>query len=454
MRCLFIILLLFAAPVQAETLSIDEFFRLIGHLQTPVTNSAEDGFTLPQATSDLCQRLAEVSEITTASQQYLVDLYWINDVLEAMISESTASRRRLLFANLADTLKILAVELNAAELNSSITRQQMLAALERAMGKTSAIKVSAGAAQSSATSWCSGGAYVIDEPGEAVSIVHATTGAGSASFSRSGAGSSFSSAGSSGNSTMTVVNAGSSVWGGAKGGNNSGVSGSSSTGGSSTNASSGAASSNNASKAANQKNFQQSQKTNHQPDKPAPRINHSQKKLAPAPRAQPQPRPKPPAPPPPRPGSANTVFWIILVLSVIGFAILLYFMFRNLHQKVKAEQSQLQLSEKDLPPERLPTQTIYEKALQAAAEKNYAEAIRLLTIGALLMLEEHQVLNFQDAMTNGEYLRELMNRRQLHSLFAAPMALFDKLIYGFQNPDQSDFELFKEFYLNLEKQSR
>ena len=74
--------------------------------------------------------------------------------------------------------------------------------------------------------------------------------------------------------------------------------------------------------------------------------------------------------------------------------------------------------------------------------------------GALLLLEEHRVLNFQETMTNGEYLQELLSKRKLHSIFSRPMALFDKLIYGFQSPDKNDFELFREFYLELEKQEK
>jgi hypothetical protein len=104
-----------------------------------------------------------------------------------------------------------------------------------------------------------------------------------------------------------------------------------------------------------------------------------------------------------------------------------------------------------LPAERLKTETIYDKALKAAAAGNYTEGIRLLTIGSLLMLEEHKVMSFKDSLTNGEYLRKLLEERKLHSIFREPMGLFDLLIYGFRPIKKNDFEKFKNFYIELEK---
>ncbi len=138
-------------------------------------------------------------------------------------------------------------------------------------------------------------------------------------------------------------------------------------------------------------------------------------------------------------------------LCIIGFLIVLYFMFRNMHRKVQQEQQELIKAETSLPAERLKTETIYEKALKAAAAGNFSEGIRLLTIGALLMLEEKRVMNFRDSLTNGEYLRELLQERKLYGIFKEPMGLFDRLIYGFNSPKQPDFEKFKEFYLELER---
>lgn len=453
MHILLIFFLIFALPVQAETLSLEDFSKLIGHLQIQDAGEIEEAFALPQKTVDLCQRLAEVTEIKTANNQYMVNLFWINEVLEAISSENTVSRRRLLYANLADTLQTLVKEIAENAQISTFDRQQMLEALDRAMGKTSEIKLSPGTMQSQEASWCSGGAYVIDEPGEAISIVHATSGNSSKVFASSGNFGGFSggSGGSGGSSSSGSFNAA-----GSSGGtiNNSG-----SSSGSNSSSGSSSSSSSSGSSGSSQQNYQQNKSVTHQASKPAQNFTYGQKKqqtLQRNPTYQPKPKPQAPPPPPPKktPGSANFFFWVILVISLIGFAILIYFIVRNLHRNVKAEQSHLLISEKDLPPERLQTQTIYEKALQAAAQENFAEAIRLLTVGALLLLEEHRVLNFQDTMTNGEYLRKLMNQRQLHTLFASPMALFDKLIYGFQSPDKKDFELFKEFYLNLEKQEK
>jgi hypothetical protein len=141
-------------------------------------------------------------------------------------------------------------------------------------------------------------------------------------------------------------------------------------------------------------------------------------------------------------------------LAVIGFIVIIYLIIRNVRKKVALEESRILQEERRLPPERMRSETIYEKALREAEQGNYAEAIRLLTIGSLILLESHRVMCYQDSLTNGEYLRELMVERELHTLFATPMALFDRLIYGFQHPDKKDFETFKLFYLDLEKLKR
>jgi len=141
-------------------------------------------------------------------------------------------------------------------------------------------------------------------------------------------------------------------------------------------------------------------------------------------------------------------------LAAVGFMVIIFLIIKNMRKKIVQEQSQIMQEEKSLPPERMRSETIYEKALREAEQGNYAEAIRLLTIGSLILLDAHRVISYQDSLTNGEYLRELMVERDLYTLFSAPMALFDRLIYGFQSPGKKDFETFKTFYLDLEKLKR
>ena len=177
------------------------------------------------------------------------------------------------------------------------------------------------------------------------------------------------------------------------------------------------------------------------------------------PRARPVPPPPPPkapAPfrPPPKPKvavGANMFFWVLMGAGIIGFVVVIFLIIKNLRTRVAHEQARIALVEKDLPVERMRSETIYDKALREAEKGNYAEAIRLLTIGSLLLLEARRVINYQDSLTNGEYLRELLVEQHLHSMFATPLALFDRLIYGFQSPDKKDFEIFRVFYLDLER---
>jgi hypothetical protein len=139
------------------------------------------------------------------------------------------------------------------------------------------------------------------------------------------------------------------------------------------------------------------------------------------------------------------------IVFVIGLLTLLFFVYKKLQDKILNEERDLEKVESHLPAERMKTESIYEQALEAASKGDYQEAIRLLTIGSLLLLEKQQIVDFKDSFTNGEYLRELLAERQRHELFKKPLALFDRIVYGFAKTDKSDYEMFKNFYLELEK---
>lgn len=424
-RLLLTFILLLSLPIQAESLSIKEFSQLLESIQIPASASKKEVLTISAETTALCNRIAEVSELTSGTDRFYVNLFWLNKVIHTINSDISDSKKRLLFANMSDTLRALAEELSAPMAADSFTRQQMLDALERALGKTSVVKVSPAAIQAAEMSWCTGGAYVVDEPGEAISIVQNIS-----SESMGGSATTGTTAGSDhGNTNSPANQAGATTMQGSASNN-------------STNSQPFQAPTN---PQATQNAHNSAPQT-----QPLAKSDVGLKKAPPPPRPQPVPKVKPPVPPAPK-KSADIIFWAILIISAILFAAFIFIAIHRLRQKIITEKSALLLTEKNLPPEKLQLESIYAKAMQAASQENYGEAVRLLTIGALLILEEHRILNFQETMTNGEYLQELLHSKQLHSLFSPPLALFDKLIYGFQNPDKNDFELFRKFYLNLEQ---
>ena len=450
MKYLLLILVLIVAPLGAEDLNLEDFSALVRQLHDSMAESTD--YQTNQVAADLALRLAGVTHVKAGERMYVVDLRWIDDVGEAMAGELSVARRKLLFVNLVDTLSGLVSEFSAAYAEHAASRQEMNEALDRAMNRTSAVRFSDDAVFDSSLEWCGAGGFVIDQPGEALSLVSAQPaggagfagGSGPAVSGRAGGTGGASSGGSSGYSGSNIPAAGSSV-----------------SGGSSPVVSTGHTYSSNSSVPVTSLPSQTRVTVQSPPAAAVTRPAATVQRPVEPPRAKPAlppPPPKMPAPfrpPPPPPvkvpGAANAMFWLMMCVAVIGFVVIMFLIIRNLRKKIVQEQTRVELVEKLLPPERMRSETVYDKALLAAGQGNFAEAIRLLTIGSLLLLEARRVISYQDSLTNGEYLRELLVEQQLHSMFATPLALFDRLIYGFQSPNQKDFEVFKAFYLDLER---
>jgi len=468
MRYLILVLIMLVSPLGAEEVSFEDFSLMTRHLQTAMTGSEE--YRINASAGDLMTRISEVTRIRFGERLFVIDLRWVADVGEAMAGERVVSRRRLLFSNLVDTLNGLQNEFAAGYAEKAVSRQEMKDALERAIARTSDIKISGDAQPGSGMEWCGRGGVVADSSGEAISIISMASAEGSSS------GGNVSSAGNS--VSVSVGHAGGSSFSGSVSGSSSGQSGSSSSSGRSHKGNSLSSAGSSVVQKSSQSSHSVSQHSstvpvvsqpNSKPPVSVPSSAESRpvnsrpsppsysRPVAPPPPAK---KPEPLRPPPPRPevktpgGGAGVLFWVMTVIGVIGFIVIIFLIIKNMRKKIVQEQSKILKEEQALPPERMRAETIYEKALREAELGRYVEAIRLLTIGSLIMLESHRVVNYQDSLTNGEYLRKLMVERDLHTLFAAPMALFDRLVYGYQTPSKKDFETFKAFYLDLGKLQR
>jgi hypothetical protein len=411
------VLLLIGSSVNGEELTLQEFSMLLRHLSfSQQEQTAEEGFYLTNTVNDLCSRLAQVNLISIPQNKLRVDLFWINEVMSKISTEVSASRQRLLFSNLIDTLNALESDIASNDTGRTVTRQEMLAALDRAIEGTTVIRVSQSMQPNASVTYSGNGAYVNEEPGEAIMVVQESSTSAASSHSRLNSGNSGTAVSAPGQASRGSSNVNSSAKTNAAG----------------------------ASLTARQNNSPA------QKPQPAKTLPLQSPPKPPAATAQ-----KPPPPPPPpqknNGGSANFIYYMILFSAFVAFAGLVYYLVRTFKKRVAIEQAAIKTEQRLLPPEKLQLKELYEKAMQAAAAEEYAKAIRLLATGALLQLEEHSIMQFNDHMTNGEYLRQLIDRHRLHSLFADPMALFDRLIYGQQQPAKEDFDVFHRFYQNLER---
>lgn len=454
---LLIFLVFFTAAGFANEISQSDFSGLVKEVSEIYQRGETADYALTPRAEEIFSALAKITIIKSKSSEYYVDLWWINNLVQELQLEAVPRKRRLMFSNFVDTMNGLLGDLSSENTMNGATRKEMQDALDRAMGITRVVRVANGYTPGKALEWAGGGSFVVEGSGdgEGISIVSGAVSSGGSAFSGgrfSGAGASVRYGGS-GSSGSTGSTSGSGSYSGAT---VSGRAASSINNKTPTRVSSAVGTSSPSQSGAqpSQSNTGKTYKVNN-PSSPVSRPGRVRNHPAP-PRPQP-PKPQPPRPPkPPKPepkptNIANSIFYLILAVCVIAMLAMIYFMVRKTRKKIAEEKEEVATLEAGLPPERMKIETVYDKALRAAANGDYAEGIRLLTIGALLLLEQQRVVNFQDTMTNGEYLAKLMQERQLYSLFREPMTLFDMLIYGFRKPGEKEFERFRKFYLELEK---
>lgn len=84
-----------------------------------------------------------------------------------------------------------------------------------------------------------------------------------------------------------------------------------------------------------------------------------------------------------------------------------------------------------------------DKASEKSEEGNYRDAVRYLYLSALLLLEERNVLRYDRAKTNREYLRSVADRPELAQPLRSVVDIFDRVWYGFQPLSASDYQYYQ-----------
>lgn len=437
-----------ASFLTANEVRIEDFATQVNRLQETFSRGEQGNYVLSPVADEICREIAAVTILKAADRDYYVDFWWIRNVIDELNREISAKKRKLIFANLVDTLAGVLKDMQSEFQENGASKKEMHDALDRAMGRTREIQISGGAQVGESLQWAGGGSFVTDGDGDGISIISGDSGSGSV---HSGGGYSGASSGSGSASGQRSTYSGSSS---GSAGNYRPVS----TNVAPTRISSGGQTNSptqSATTPSSSHSVQQNGQTTSTPVSRPARVNQP----AATPKPQP-PKPQPPRPPripdPPKPPAkiADFIFYIILGICVTAMLIMIFLMLRKTRKKMVEEREEFARLESELPPERMKVETIYDKALQAAARGDFTEGIRLLTIGAMLLLEQHRVMNFQDTLTNGEYLRSLLRERSLYSMFKEPMGLFDLLIYGLRQPGEVEFEKFRKFYLELEKVQR
>ncbi len=136
----------------------------------------------------------------------------------------------------------------------------------------------------------------------------------------------------------------------------------------------------------------------------------------------------------------------ILLLSVTGFFLLLFFVVSRLSRAFSPERA---LGREDAAEAGSMDYNIYrETAAKYAETGEFREAVRYLYLSLLLFLDGQQLIRYRTSKTNRDYLGELKKSGEPER-FAGVVNFFERKWYGMENCTDSDYREFRAMYLSL-----
>jgi hypothetical protein len=140
---------------------------------------------------------------------------------------------------------------------------------------------------------------------------------------------------------------------------------------------------------------------------------------------------------------------VLTVSATLLLAVVLVLIFRGIYRNM--------ISEAELPGEMpgedeiLTARLASQKALELSAGGDYRHAMRYLYLSALLFLDEHSLLRYDRSLTNREYLRQVGSQPALAAALKQVVDDFDRVWYGFQPVDPSEYARYAEKVHEIEE---
>lgn len=139
-------------------------------------------------------------------------------------------------------------------------------------------------------------------------------------------------------------------------------------------------------------------------------------------------------------GSANVIGWLVagfgLLLLIAVLAYVLLWTRRNITSDVRAAS--------DDPEAHLTSNTAIQQASELARGGDYRTAVRYMYLSALLWLDERDMLRYDRALTNREYLEHLGDNPELRGRLLPIVETFDRVWYGYASLDAQSFETYRQ----------
>jgi hypothetical protein len=139
------------------------------------------------------------------------------------------------------------------------------------------------------------------------------------------------------------------------------------------------------------------------------------------------------------PAGGRTAAWVIAIVGAVLLAGVLIYLLRGLRRGVVASA---QIDDDD-PAANLTAKTALDQAGGLARGGDYRTAVRYLYISALLWLDERDILRYDRALTNREYLERVRDNPALRERMAPIVETFDRVWYGHLPIDADSFAAYQ-----------
>lgn len=135
----------------------------------------------------------------------------------------------------------------------------------------------------------------------------------------------------------------------------------------------------------------------------------------------------------------STAAWVIAVGGTLLLLAVIAYLLRGLRRNLVADAQA-----EDDPEANLTARTALDQAGGLARGGDYRSAVRFLYLSALLWLDERNVLRYDRALTNREYLERVRENPALRARLAAVVDTFDQVWYGHVPIDAATFARYEE----------
>lgn len=142
--------------------------------------------------------------------------------------------------------------------------------------------------------------------------------------------------------------------------------------------------------------------------------------------------------------------WVLGILSLLVVVGALLYLLRGLRRAVVRDIA----PEDDDPEANLSASSARDQAAELARSGDYRTAVRYMYLSALLWLDERNLLRYDRALTNREYLEQVRANPALRAQLAPIVDTFDRVWYGHTALDAPAFAAYEQQIERLRNTSR